>query len=201
MNTNNEHNRSTTIPRCIATLALLMLMPAHSNPIFYEVENLGGSTWQYTYTVGNETGTPIDQFTIFFDPNLYAFDLIAGPGGLQVDPAIYAGPAGWDIFVAPPDPLFPGPADDQFGFYDGLGLGTDVAPGELLSGFTIEFTWLGSGAPGSQPFTLFGDDLLDEFNDNFFTQPLVQPIPGPATLLLLIPGLLGLALLRGDRYI
>ncbi|MBT8135657.1 MAG: PEP-CTERM sorting domain-containing protein [Gammaproteobacteria bacterium] len=184
----------------LVALGVALVPLAQANPIFYEVENLSGDTWQYTYTVGNETAAPIDQFTIFFDPDLYAFDLIAGPGGLQVDPAIYSGPAGWDLFVAPPDLLFPGPDDDQFGFFDGLALAAGVAPGELLSAFTIEFTWLGMGTPGSQPFTLFEEDLLDEFGDNLFTQPLFTPMSEPATVLLIgLGGLLLAARRRGSR--
>ncbi len=161
---------------------------ALANPIFYEVENLGADTWQYTYTVGNETASPIDQFTIFFDPSLYAFDLVSTPGGLQVDPSVYSGPADWDVLVAPPDLLFPGPDDDQFGFYDALGLATAVEPGDLVTAFSIQFTWLGTGTPGSQPFTLFGDDLLPVLGENFFTQPLVVAVSEPATFLLMALG-------------
>ncbi|NNF17408.1 MAG: hypothetical protein HKN70_11730 [Gammaproteobacteria bacterium] len=158
----------------IAALCALMTATqmTWASPIFYEVENLGGTTWQYTYHVGNDTAGPIDLFSIFFDIDLYSFDLISGPTGFEVDPAVYAGPADWDVSVAPPDPFFPGPADDQPGIFNGVALAAPVNPGDLLSDFTIVFDWLGPGAPGSQPFTLFGTDLLPVFDDNFFTQPL-----------------------------
>jgi hypothetical protein len=171
-----------------------------SNPIYYEVENLGGDVWQYSYTAGNETGAAIDWFTIFFDFDLYAFDLVAGPFGDEVDPNAVGGPADWEVFVAPPEPLFPGPADDQPGFFDAFALGPFIEPDDLLSGFTVVFTWLGEGTPGVQPHTLYGDDLQPLLGDNLLTRPLLAgDVPEPGTLLLFVAGLLGLTAVRRRR--
>ncbi|NGX17231.1 PEP-CTERM sorting domain-containing protein [Wenzhouxiangella sp. XN24] len=178
--------------------ATLMLVPplASANPIFYEVENISGDQWQYTYTVGNETDASIDWFTIWFDPALYAFDTVGTGDDVEVDPDAFAGPDLWSVLVAAPDPLFdPPPTDDQFGFYDACvgGIFCDqgnegaVAPGSRVSGFTMLFTWRGTGTPGSQPFTLGGDWLPTDL----VTEPLVAgpvPVPEPGTL-----GLLGMS--------
>ncbi len=80
-------------------------------------------------------------------------------------------------------------------------LAAPVGPGELLGGFSMTFNWLGTGAPGSQPFTLFGDNLpLDLNGYTLFTQPLnAHPVPEPGTLTLLGAGLLGLMGVRRRR--
>jgi hypothetical protein len=173
---------------------------AVSSPIFYEVESLGGNTYRYNYTVGNEIGEPIDWFTIWFDPELYWFDFDAVAGG----------PAGWDVFVAPPEFLFPGDPDNQYGLFDACGFFDDflpcdgaaaILPGELIGGFSIVFDWLGAigTMPGSQPFTLFGDDLPD--NPLLFTQPLASvAVSEPATLGLFGSALLMLGLMRRRAY-
>lgn len=138
--------------------ALLAASPlAYASPIYYEVDNLGGDRWQYHYTLGNDTDAPIDWFTIFFDPELYAFET----EGEEVVPVTYSGAIDWDVFVAAPELLFPGSSDNQPGIYDACLSGDEclvsngaVAPGELVSGFSMIFTWLGTGTPGSQAFTL-----------------------------------------------
>jgi hypothetical protein len=176
-------------PRTLLAVVLLTAAPtALASPIFYEAENLSGDRWEYTYTVGNETAGEIDWFTIFFAPDLYAFDTIVVGPDEEVDPDTFAGATDWDVIVAAPEPLFPGSSDNQPGFYDAFAFGDPVFPGSRVSGFTIAFTWLGDGAPGSQPFTLFGEDLLPVLGDNLFTEPLNAgpvPVPEPGTLGLL----------------
>lgn len=180
-------------------LKLLIVLPmvlglriASADPIYYEAENLGGNTWRYDYTVANDTGAPIDWFTIFFDPLAYAFEMLA-PAFFEVDPSIVGNPDGWDILVAAPDPFFPGSPDDQSGFYDGFALfAPPIAPGESLGGFSIEFEWLGAGTPGSQPFTLGGLGLGE--GPARFTEPFpTVSVSEPGTLLLLATGLAALA--------
>jgi hypothetical protein len=184
--------------RISAVLSLLLAAPTTwSSPIFYEVENVSGDTWQYTYTVGNETGFAIDWFTIWFDPELYLLSSDA-----EVD-----GPDGWDIFVAETEFLLPGDPDNQPGFFDACGFDDDSVPcfgddvrvlvGELIGGFTVVFDWLGSGTPGRQLFTLDGLGIEDA---DAFTQPLpTTAVPEPATILLLGGGLCAIAVLRRRR--
>ena len=184
-------------PRLAALLRLIVAQQAFADPIFYEVENLGGDEWRYSYTVGNDTGGPIDWFTIWFDPALYEFSLVdLGGPDLEVDPGDYDGPADWDLFVAAPDPLFPGPIDDQFGFYDAFCFFCAVEPGTETSGFTMIFTWLGgpATAPGPQPFTLFGENLPAD--PTLFTELRTASVAEPGTLALLALGLLGVAARR-----
>lgn len=188
--------------RIFAVLAtgILWTAQAGASPIFYQVESLGEDAWRYTYTVGNETSTPIESFRIYFEYGTYEFDLVEVepfPGFVaeEVDPDTYGGPVDWDVWVAPPDNIL-GVAED--GFYDALALGDAIAPmdfsypiatADLLSGFSIAFRYLGTGAPGSQFFELldpFGTDVLG----TGFTRPLQATVPEPGTAVLLAMGLL-----------
>jgi hypothetical protein len=98
--------------------------------------DLGGGAWRYDYELVNDTlGTPVDEFTIYFDRALF--------GNLRD----LAGPEGWDLLAAQPDPALP---DD--GFFDGLALGAALAPGATLGTFSVTFDYFGFDAPGSQRF-------------------------------------------------
>jgi len=102
----------------------------------YTATHVGGTTWRYDYVLTNDSLlVDIEEFTIYFAPNLYA-NLVAGPT------------AGWDILVIQPDSQIP---DD--GFYDGLVMGlSGIAPGGVAAGFSVTFNYLGAGTPGTQPF-------------------------------------------------
>lgn len=164
-----------------AGLAFLTLGYARVDaaPIYFETQALGGSSWQYNYTLANEElGIPIYEFTIYFDLELYRnLSLATVP-----DP--------WDPFVAQPDPNLP-----DNGFFDALTLSGGLEPGGSLSGFSIRFDYLGTGTPGSQRFEII-DPMT--FNTLFAgqTTPLLIPqeppvgVPEPSSV-----ALFGLALL------
>jgi hypothetical protein len=107
---------------------------SYATSVTYDVQNLGGTTWEYTYTVANDTlGVDIEEFTIWFELGLYE-NLVAT-----------ATPADWDPLAIDPDPGIP---DD--GFYDALALVAGITPGGSLGGFSVSFDFLGAGTPGSQ---------------------------------------------------
>lgn len=106
--------------------------------VTYTVANQGGSTWLYSYTLDNRSlAAGISEFRIFF--KLGDFE----------DIAVAASPTDWDPIVAQPDPGLP---DD--GYVDWLALGAPLAFGDSLFGFQVSFTWLGTGTPGAQPFSV-----------------------------------------------
>ena len=98
----------------ISTVVLSFSHPeANATVIFYEVQNLGGTTWEYSYTVENDTlGSDIEEFTIYFDLGLYE-NLV-----------VVSTPADWDPLVIEPDANIP---DD--GFYDALALSAGISGG------------------------------------------------------------------------
>ena len=174
-----------------ALMVLLFSNAAFANPIFYEVSDLGAGRFQYDYTVDNQTASPIEEFTVWFDASVYDNLLIV------------ANPSpDWDGVAIPGDPLLP----DLDGFADWLAFGPPIAPGQLLSGFSVSFDWLGNGTPGSQFFEIVDPFTYGVLSDGF-TQPLPATppvsVPAPPLLMLVLPGLLmmiGLARHRA-RYI
>lgn len=146
---------------------------AMSASIFYEVDALGGNSYNYHYTIENQTVDPIEEFTIFFELGLYE-NLV-----------VTTTPLDWDSFVAQPDAQLP---DD--GFFDSLALVSGIQFGDLLSGFSVQFDYLGAGTPGSQFFEIIDPITFDPISDGF-TQPLQSSnVPEPSTVFLIALGLL-----------
>jgi hypothetical protein len=172
--------------RCSAlvclTSALLFQSAANATLISYEVTNLAGNSWEYTYTVVNDTlGVDIEEFSIFFGLESFA-NLTIG-----------STPADWDPLVLQPDPSLP---DD--GLYDALALAIGIAPGALLGGFSVQFDFLGVGTPGQQFFQVV-DAATFGLLDSGFTVRNVTSVPEPGTAGLMALGIAVLAGLRRRR--
>jgi hypothetical protein len=152
--------------------------------IDYSVTPLGGQTWQFDYTVTNDSeALTIDEFTIYFDRTLFGSLVIVGA------------PDVWDPLVAQPDLELP-----SDGFFDALALAFGIAPGLSLSGFSVAFTFLGSGTPGSQPFDIVDPETFAVLASGV-TSLAAQAVPEPGTLslLLLAAFVAGAQRMRGRR--
>lgn len=174
---------------------------AIANPVYFETTDLidvnqGEDLWRYDYTFSNDTAFDIEQFTIYFEFDLFAFNLIQSPvfpNELEVDPSDFTGATDWDVFVAPPVDIL-GVQED--GFYDAFAFGDLLLPNEQITGFSVTFNYLGQGTPDSQFFEYFGYDsngnevFGDSFTQRLVTIPPPVPVPEPGTLLLLAFGLL-----------
>ena len=165
-----ESNRTL---RAIATIVFLGFASAsNGTTITYNVDSLSANSWQYIYSVINDTlGADVEEFTIYFDLTRYA------------NLAVTASPAGWDSLVVQPDPGLP-----DNGFFDSLALGAGIAPGAGLSGFAVSFDYLGGGAPGAQPF-----DIVNPVTFAILESGTTSGVPEPGTLVLLIGSLAALA--------
>jgi hypothetical protein len=153
--------------------------PAYATQIVYDATNLGGNTWEYVYTVHNDTlASAIDELTIFFDLLLYE------------NLAVAAAPAGWDAIAVQPDPGLP-----DAGFYDALALGGGIGAGEILTGFSVRFDFLGAGAPAGQAFAIV-DPVSFAVVESGTTQQAAAGVPEPGTIAVLGVGLLLLPLAR-----
>ncbi|TNF34651.1 MAG: hypothetical protein EP315_06935, partial [Gammaproteobacteria bacterium] len=165
------------------TLALLLsvytwLTPAQAVTVQYQLTSLGGDNYRYDYTINNDgslgSGIAVELMDIYFDPALYLESslLITTPAPLNLD---------WDENLLGSAPLVPAA-------YDLYALAGGVADGATLSGFSIEFTWLGGvTGPGSQDF-----EIYDPFTFELLEVGATTVVPVPAAAWLMLSGLLGL---------
>jgi|SRR5271165_903011 len=124
-----------TAPLVALASSLLLLLPAANAQVTYTATDISGSTWQYNYTVTNDLTVNLTEFTTFFSLGQYS--------NLVTESA----PGTWSPIVAQPDPNLP-----NDGLYDSLALDSGLATGATESGFSVQFTYLGTGTPGSQLF-------------------------------------------------
>lgn len=135
----------------------------------YEAQQLSVTRWQYTYTIQNNGLIEgISAFTIWFDEMLYA-DLSVESSAVITQ--------NWDQELAQPDSLL---LDD--GFYDVLETAGPILIGQVVTGFSVAFDWLGDNAPAEQNFEVF--------NPMDYSQPVTtgSTVPEPATMSLLALG-------------
>ena len=125
----------------------------------------GEDLYRYSYALSDFPDSADFGFSIFFDAALYS-SLESPPPSVGSE---------WDVLSLEPDPGLP--AD---GLYDALAL---VDSPTTLAGFMIDFVWLGTGAPGSQPFVIY--------DTSFATVESGPTVPEPGTLVLLGSALIG----------
>jgi hypothetical protein len=171
----------------------LVIVPVPPDPtptphISYSVADLpdvnpGQNLYRYDYSLDAFPYPANHGFQVLFDPALYA--------SLQLAPPAVG--ADWVISSAQPVPrllLLDPPAVN--GSYAAEALVAEPSP---LTGFSIDFVWLGTGAPGSQPFDIFiayhGEYVT---NYNQVESGRTTAVPEPASAALLAIGMFGLAL-------
>ena len=130
------------------TAAAILLFGAHAFAavsIQYKLVPVGGNVYRYVYSITNSsptgTGAPVQLFDILFDTSRYQQSSlqIVTPSTLQL---------GWsETFLG----ALPGVPTA----YDALALHGGVPAGNTVSGFAVQFTWLGSGLPGPQVFQIY----------------------------------------------
>jgi hypothetical protein len=159
--------------RLLALLVLLLAAswagPSRATVITAELTALGGDAYRAVYAVSNDgslgSGTAIVLFDVLFDPA----DFLESSLAIVTPPALGAG---WDQLLLGSAPGVPAA-------YDALALTGGIADGTTASGFAVEFTWLGSGAPtGVQPFAIYDPESFELLESGV-------TVPEPAALWLL----------------
>jgi hypothetical protein len=155
-------------------LLALVCLPAQAIVISYDLIGLGSNQYRYEYSVTNDgtlaSGAAIELFDIMFDPATYLESSLtistATPLASDWDEIILASAPG--VSVA----------------YDALALAGGIANGTSVSGFSVDFIWIGTGVPGGQPFEIYDPvnfALLESGNT-------LNAVPAPAALWLLVSG-------------
>jgi hypothetical protein len=188
-----------TAASLVTLTAALWTGTAQAILIEYELADLGSNKYRYEYTVTNN-GTllgaaPVEAFLIAFDETLYKETSLqhVTPGALStqwyeeilgsvpaISPADYSADASGNLLQA-------------------------IANGTSLGKFMVEFEWMGSGLPGSQPFEIYDLDntdpvnlplLLVESGQTQLRQVGPEQVPEPAVLALFGMGFLVMNMTR-----
>jgi hypothetical protein len=151
---------------------LCLVGPASAATIDYQASNLGGNSWEYSYTITNDTlGAALEEFTIFFEVGLYE------------NLAVTASATDWDSLVVQPDGGLP-----DNGYFDALAQGGGIPVSGSLGGFKVSFDFLGAGTPGAQPF-----DIVDPDSFVILESGSTAAVPAPPAGLILLTALASLA--------
>jgi len=160
--------------------------PALATSVQYTLLPLGGDSYRYEYSVSNDgslgSGVGIQLFDLLFDPTQYAESslVITTPLPLSAD---------WDqtfLASAPGDPAA----------YDALALAAGIADAATVGGFSVDFAWIGTGAPGSQPYRIYDPTSFALLAEGVTS----SSTPEPATVWLLGAPLGLLTLRRAFRH-
>ena len=117
--------------------------------IEYDLVILGDNRYQYIYTITNKTSSdnthPLQLFDISFDSSLYAENSL-----MIKTPAAIANHWTENLLFSITDisPIY-----DVFS-------STGIADNQSVTGFSVEFTWLGTAMPLTQTFKIYNPDDL-----------------------------------------
>ena len=177
-----------TFGAVVALVAAVLSAPAKAVTVKYTATDLtdvvvGQDRWSIDYLVSG-------SFVGFGGLNVvYSYAEFANlVATTSPDPLV------WTVNVTDPDPGL---------FADGLvslSPSADITVIDLL--FSVEFTWLGTGSPGSQAFEVFDDLFAVVGNGQTAQAGVTDPnnsVPEPGTLLMVASALLLLALSRSRR--
>lgn len=161
-------------------VSVLVFQPANALLITYNLDVIQDNSYRYEYTLTNDGSLGndfvIDSFAILFDPDLY------NETSLTIETSEPLA-SDWDELILASGVGIPA-AYDVFAPAGGIAVGTSI------SGFAVQFDWLGAGMPGAQDFEVYNPDTFGLVSTGT-TQTPAMSVAEPNTLaLLLIPTIL-----------
>lgn len=175
------NGRATYHMRLVLWLPLLagLVTPSlHAGAVQFDVTSLGANSYQYSYLLTGITFQPNQDLDLLFDPALYS--------GLTNGTAS----GDFNVFLFQPDNP-PGATGDFISF---------TTTGSTFTGpFTVDFTFLGVGQPGSQPWQVNQFDDLGNLVSNVDSGTTVASTTAPEPTSMLLGGV-GLLLLAGAAF-
>jgi hypothetical protein len=167
---------ATTMKKLISVFVLgLALVPlvAQAVQVSFASVSLGSDHYRYEYTIHNDgslgTSTSLALLDLLFDPALYQESSLT-----NVSAATLA--TNWSQ-------QFLASAPDVPAAFDLMAKGVGIPVGGQVSGFAVEFHWLGAGGPGNQPFEVYDAVTFDKLE-----QGMTSAVPEPETWLMLLAG-------------
>jgi hypothetical protein len=144
------------------------------DPLSVVLDPLGGNRYRQIFTLANPARKPLELIDLEFDPLLYdeASLRIVSDAALATD---------WDQFLL-------GSAEGVPAVYTLAARNGGVATGGYVTGFAVEFDWLGQGAPAWQNFSVYDAVSFDHLYSGVAE---VQYVPAPAAGWLVAPALAG----------
>jgi hypothetical protein len=174
---------------CVALFLFGVTASSSATTIYYNVSFISGTTYQYDYTVVNDTlSVPLTDFIVYFPSQFSASNFDYS----NITP--FAAPAGWTGIGYEPSALDLGGAAEHFNFGSGI---PAPPPVSSLAGFEVRFDYTGTIALGIQDFEVY--DANFSLIDSGQTQPIPGQVPEPGSLLLLGTGALAILGLRLGR--
>lgn len=181
-----------TAPLVALAASLLAIVPSANAQVSYTATDISGTTWEYNYTITNNLSVNLTEFTTFFTLGQYTnLEVVSAPSNWE---------GGGGALAINPDPSLP--AD---GFFDAQASDAGLAPGASQGGFSVEFTYLGTGTPGAQLFnfvdsssfaTLEAGNTTLSGGSGTMSAPEIDSSSWTAAITLLVGTL---ALMRGRR--
>ena len=157
----------------VLTALVFFSTKAIATIISYEASYISGTTWEYSYTVSDHVFNTGDSFEIVYELGAYENITDISHG------------SDWNVTTLDPVNI---PGWFSFnGIYNGTA-STDNP--SLIDPFVVQFDWLGTGDPSTQPFNVFAAGNWMMPIETGITESSSSSIPEPSTIFL-IGSLLG----------